>query len=43
MRPLVSRTPGIVSTTIESADGRSRTGAFQVDWPPRAGGPCGSG
>ncbi|MFC5786136.1 hypothetical protein OHU25_42680 [Streptomyces sp. NBC_00117] len=31
MRPLVSRTPDIVRTTIESADGWSRMGEFQVD------------
>ncbi|MFD3873219.1 putative quinol monooxygenase [Streptomyces sp. NPDC058623] len=31
MRPLVTRTPDIVSTTIEGADGWSRMGELQVD------------
>ncbi|MCK1797799.1 antibiotic biosynthesis monooxygenase [Streptomyces sp. XM4193] len=31
LRPLVSRTPDIVSTTIEGADGWSRMGELAVD------------
>ncbi|MEU9082763.1 putative quinol monooxygenase [Streptomyces sp. NPDC048357] len=31
MRPLVTRTPDIVSTTIEGSDGWSRMGELQVD------------